>query len=144
MFKTAAKLFLKSPEKKLKMVIKAKGSIGAKKKKKNPTVQDVIVVAPGEQTEPRDVVLYKTQEDHPSKNDTVHVDENHYMYDPTAYPLILPFGDAGFSIDHDYAKKNLTAVEFYRYHMQVRSGFNTLLRSCRLYQEWLCDMWSKI
>jgi hypothetical protein len=66
------------------------------------------------------------------------------MYDPTAYPLILPFGDAGFSIDQDYAKKRLTAVEFYRFHMQVRSGFNTLLRSRRLYQEWLCDMWSKI
>jgi hypothetical protein len=144
MFNNAAKLFLKNPEKQLKMVIKAKGSIGAKKKKQNPKVQDVVVVAPGEQTEPRDVVLYRTQADHPKKNDTVRIDENHYMYDPTAYPLILPFGDAGFSIDHEYAKKRLTAVEFYRFHMQVRSGFNTLLRSRRLYQEWLCDMWSKI
>ena len=33
---------------------------------------------------------------------------------------------------------------FYRYHMQVRSTINTILKSRRLYQEWLCDMWSKI
>ena len=143
-FKNAAKIFHESPEKQLKMVIKAKGSIGAKKRKQNPSVQDVVVVAPGEQTEPRDVVLYRTQADHPGRNDTVHIDENHYMYDPSAYPLILPFGDDGFSIDHSYEKKKLTALEFYRYHMQVRCGFNTLLKSRRLYQEWLCDMWSKI
>ena len=143
-FNNAAKLFLENPEKKLKMVIKAKGSIGAKKRKQNPKVQDVVVIAPGEQTEPRDVVLYRTQADHPFKNDTVHIDENHFMYDPTAYPLILPFGDDGYSIDHEYDKKRLTALELYRFHMQVRNGFNTLLKSKRLYQEWLCDMWSKI
>ena len=143
-FKAAAKVFKESPGKNLKMVIKAKGSVGAKKKKSNPDVEDVVVIAPGEQTEPRDVVLYRSQTEHPKKNDTVHIDENHYMYDPTAYPLVLPYGDDGFSIDHSYCKKKLTALEFYRYHMQVRSGFNTLLKSRRLYQEWLCDMWSKI
>ena len=143
-FRSAAKIFRENPEKKLKMVIKAKGSIGAKKRKQNPAIQDVVVVAPGDQTEPRDVVLYRTQADHPKGNDTVRINENHFMYDPTAYPLILPFGDDGFSIDHTYSKKNLTALEFYRFHMQVRDGFNTLLKSRRLYQEWLCDMWSKI
>ena len=143
-FSNAAKLFKRNPEKQLKMVIKAKGSIGAKKKKQKPSVQDVVVIAPGEQTEKRDVVLYRSQQDHPSKNDTVRIDENHFMYDPTAYPLILPFGDDGYSIDQTYDKKRLTALQFYRYHMQVRCTFNTLLKSRRLYQEWLCDMWSKI
>ena len=66
------------------------------------------------------------------------------MYDPSAYPLILPLGDDGFSIDHTYSKPKLTAMEFYRYHMQVRGGFNTLLKSRRLFEEWLCDMWSKV
>ena len=51
-FNNAAKLFLENPEKKLKMVITAKGSIGAKKRKQNPKVKDVVVIAPGEQTEP--------------------------------------------------------------------------------------------
>ena len=41
------------------MVIKAKGSMRAKKK--SPSVEDVVVIAPGEQTEPRDVVLYRSQ-----------------------------------------------------------------------------------
>ena len=140
----ATKLFLENPEKNLRMVIKAKGSIGAKKKKKSPSVQDVVVIAPGEQTEPRDVVLYRSQADHPKNNDTIRINENHFMYDPTAYPVILPFGDDGYSIDHTYNKKKLTAMDFYRFHMQVRNGFNTLLKSRRLYQEWLCDMWSKI
>ena len=143
-FKAAAKIFQDNPDKQLKMVIKAKGSVAAKKRKQNPNVEDIIVVAPGEQTEPRDVVLYRSQTEHPSKNDTVHIDENHYMYDPTAYPLVLPYGDDGHSIDHIYSKRKLTALEFYRYHIQVRDGFNTLLKSRRLYQEWLCDMWSKI
>ena len=143
-FKAAARIFQDNPDKRLKMVIKAKGSVAAKKRKQNPNVEDVIVVAPGEQTESRDVVLYRSQAEHPSKNDTVHIDENHYMYDPTAYPLVLPFGDDGYSIDHIYEKRKLTALEFYRYHIQVRDGFNTLLKSKRLYQEWLCDMWSKI
>ena len=90
-FANAAKLFAKNPEKKLKMMIKAKGSIGAKKKKQKPSVQDVVVIAPGEQTEKRDVVLYRSQKDHPSQNDTVRIDENHFMYDPTAYPLNFTF-----------------------------------------------------
>ena len=63
------------------MVIKAKGSIGAKKKKKSPSVQDLVVIDPGEQTEPRDVVLYRSQADHPKKNDTVLINQNHFMYD---------------------------------------------------------------
>ena len=143
-FKATAKLFQENPEKKLKMVIKAKGSIGAKKQKKKPAVEDVVVVAPGDQTEPRDVVLYRSQKEHPKQNETVRIDENHFMYDPTAYPIILPFGDDGFSIDHTYDKKGLTALQYYRYHLQVRDGFNALHRCKRLYQEWLCDVWSKI
>ena len=143
-FKAAAKIFQDNPDKQLKMVIKAKGSVAAKKRKQNPNVEDIIVVAPGEQTEPRDVVLYRSHTEHPSKNDTVHIHENHFMYDPTAYPLVLPYGDDGYSIDHIYSKRKLTALDFYRYHIQVRYGFNTLLKSRRLYQEWLFDIWSKI
>ena len=56
-FNATAKIFLNNPNKKLKMVIKAKGSIGAKKRVEKPLVQDVVVIAPGDQTEKRDVVL---------------------------------------------------------------------------------------
>ena len=46
MFMNAPKLFLENPEKNLRMVIEAKGSIGAKKKKMSPSVQDIVVIAP--------------------------------------------------------------------------------------------------
>ena len=147
-YKSAAEMLEANPKKELKMVFKAKGSKGAKKKHMNPDISDVVVIAPGTQTEPRDVVLYRNKDDHPKQNETTRINENHIIYDPTAYPLILPYGDYGFSIDREILKTNkrkLKAMEFYRYHMQVRVGsFNTLHRACRLGQEYLCDQYSKI
>ena len=147
-FMSAADVFKANPEKPLKMVFKSKGSAGAKKKYMRPDISDVVVIAPGEQTEPRDVVLYRYKNDHPTKNDTTRIDENHVMYDPAAFPIILPYGDYGFSFDRELYKENkrkLTAMEFYRYHLQVRDhSFNTLQRAGRLGQEYLCDQYSKI
>ena len=147
-FMSAAQVFEANPKKNLKLVFKAKGSKGAKKKHMNPEISDVVVIAPGEQTQPRDVVLYRHKDEHPKQNETTRINENHIMYDPTAYPLILPFGDYGFSIDREIFKTNgrkVTAMEFYRYHLQVRDdSFNALHRACRLGQEYLCDQYSKI
>ena len=147
-FKSAAEVFEANPNKALKLVFKAKGSAGTKRKHLNPDVSDVVVITPGEQTKPRDVVLYRHKVDHPKQNETIRINENHVMYDPTAYPLILPYGDFGFSIDREILKTNnkkVTAMEFYRYHLQVREdSFNTLHRACRLGQEYLCDQYSKI
>ena len=75
-FRNAAKIFKENPEQNLRMVVKAKG---AKKKKLNPAVQDVVMIAPGDQTEPRDVILYKTQSDHPNKYDAVRINEPCYV-----------------------------------------------------------------
>ena len=82
----------------------------------NPDVSDVVVITPGEQTKPRDVVLYRHKVDHPKQNETIRINENHVMYDHTAYPLILPYGDFGFSIDREILKTNnkkVTAMEFF-------------------------------
>ena len=128
-YKSAAEVFQDNPEQSLKMVFKSKGSAGAKKKHMNPDISDVVIIMPGEQTEPRDVVLYRNKDDHPNHNETTRIDQNHVMYDPTAYPLILPYGDYGFSIDREIMKstgRKVTAMEFYRYHLQVREdSFNT-------------------
>jgi hypothetical protein len=147
-YRSAASVFEAEPEKKLRMVFKSKGSAGSKKKHLNPDISDVVIITPGEQTQPRDVVLYPHRDDHPNQNETIRINENHVMYDPTAYPLILPFGDYGFSIDREVFKgsgRKVTAMEFYRYHLQVReASFNTVHRACRLGQEYLCDQYSKI
>ena len=106
-----------------------------------------MVIAPGDQTERRDVVLYKSKSSHPKGNDTVHIHELNKSYDPTAYVLILPNGDDGYSIPPQLKKNSrpLTAMDYYSYHLMVRdSCFNTVHRSGRLYQEYLCDMYSKV
>lgn len=74
------------------------------------------------------------------------------MYDPAAYPLILPHGDAGFSIDNpimkvhgNQAREKVTLQEFFRFHLQQRTNsFNTLLKAGRLTHEFFCDQYSKI
>jgi hypothetical protein len=84
-FKSAADIFNANPTKKLKMVFKAKGSVGAQKKHQNPNIPDVVIVAPGDQTEHQDVVLYRRKSDAPNQNETMRINENHLMYDPAAY-----------------------------------------------------------
>jgi hypothetical protein len=146
-YQAAADIFASRPTEDLRLVMKAKGSKEAQKKTFMPDVSDVVVIAPGDQTERRDVVLYKSRAFHPSGNDTVRIHELHKSYDPTAYVLILPNGDDGYSIPPPLKQNSrpLTAMDFYSFHLMVRdSCFNTLHRSGRLYQEYLCDMYSKV
>ena len=51
-YQSAADIFKSNPEKNLRMVFKSKGSMGAKKKDNMPQINDVVVIAPGDQTEP--------------------------------------------------------------------------------------------
>ena len=151
-FKTGADIFTANPNHDLKMVFKSKSSQGAKKRHLNPNVPDVVIFAPGQQTEPRDILLYRTPAHAPNHNQTTRIHELHPMYDPAAYPLILPHGDAGFSLDNPIYKVNAPSTrtkvslqEFTRFHLQQRTNsFNTLLKSGKLAQEYFCDQYSKI
>ena len=152
-FKSGADIFNRRPNQDIRIVFKAKGSLGAHKRHLNPDVSNVVILAPGEQTEPRDVILYRTAADAPNHKETTQISELHAMYDPAAYPLILPHGDAGFSYDNPVMKvnetstttRNVTVQEFFRFHMHQRiDSFNTLLRSGKLCQEYFCDQYSKI
>ena len=120
-FKAGAKIFKDNPEKKLKMVFKEKGSAGARRRTKNPAVTDVCVIAPGDQTHPRDVIVYRTKTDHPHEKDIVTINELHAMYDPAAYPLILTEGEDGFSLEtfHKTNGSKISMLEFYQFHIQV-------------------------
>ena len=64
---------------------------------------------PAETTETpckRDVVVYKSAEDHPNGHTLMRIDTIHPMYDPVMYVLMFPFGDKGFSPDtHPLTKK---------------------------------------
>ena len=74
-----------------------------------PTGTDVEVIKPAEITEApckRDVVVYKSAEDHPNGHILMRIDTIHPMYDPLMYVLMFPFGDKGFSPDtHPLTKK---------------------------------------
>ena len=147
-FKSGADIFEANPTENLKMVFKAKGSAGAATKTQDPVITDVCVVAPGDQTEKRDIVLYRNKSSHPDQKEVTEIHQFHPMYDPTCYPLILPGGDDGYSFDSEMTKtdgKKLSELEFYRYHIQARDkNFNTIHKSKRLGQEFLCDQYSKI
>ena len=98
------------------------------------------------------IVLYRTPAHAPNHNQTTHIHELHPMYDPAAYPLILPHGDAGFSLNNPIAKVNAPSTratvslqEFTRFHLQQKTNsFNTLLKSGKLAQVYFCDQYSKI
>ena len=59
---SAQQIFQSQPSKNLRVNFKAKGSAGSQKKDFKPDVSDVVIIAPGDQTEPRDVVLYRSKE----------------------------------------------------------------------------------
>ena len=148
-FKSGAEIFKANPSKDLKMVFKAKSSQGAKKRHLNPDVPDVVVVAPGEQTAHRDIVLYRNTADAPNQRNTTRISELHPFYDPSVFVLILLYGDAGFSIDNPITKvpgnSKVTLQEFFRFHFQQRTtSFNTLLKAGKLLHEYFCDQYSKI
>ena len=75
-----------------------------------PTGTDVAVIMPAETIEApckRDVVVYKSAEDHPNGHTLMRIETIHPMYDPLMYVLMFPFGDKGFPPDAHPLTKNL-------------------------------------
>lgn len=77
--KSGADIFTANPSKDLRMAFKAKSSQGAKKHHLNPAVSEVVIVVPGEQMDPRDIVLYRTIADVPNQRETMGIHELHPM-----------------------------------------------------------------
>ena len=118
-----------------------------------PTGTDVAVIMPADTLETpckRDVVVYKSAQDHPSGQVLMKIDTIHPMYDPLMYVLMFPFGDKGFSIDaHPLTRKPsecCSAMQYYKYRLMPQSGesFNTIHRMGRLFQQYVVDMYAKI
>ena len=151
-YEQAAEVMRKNPTEVLRLCFKAKGSRNVKKQYNLPDVNDVGILAPGDMAEKRDIVLYNKSSNHPEGNKTTRIHELHQMYDPTAYILLFPHGDSGYSIPAplkvghmELKTRKVSTLEFYRYHMMIRdSNFNTIHRAGRLFQEFLCDMYCKV
>ena len=69
----------------------------------------------------RDVVVFKSAEDHPIGYTLMRIETIHPMYDPLMYVLMFPFGDKGFSPDANPLTKNYSAfcsaMQYYKYRL---------------------------
>ena len=75
-----------------------------------PTGTDVAVIMPAETIETpckRDVVVYKSAEDHPNGHTLMRIETIHPMYDPLMYVLMFPFVTRVFLLMHTPSLKNL-------------------------------------
>ena len=117
-----------------------------------PTGTDVAVIMPAETIEApckRDVVVYKSAEDHPNGHTLIGIETIHPMYHPLRYVLMFPFGDKGFSPDAHPLTKKLefcSAMQYYKYRLMPQSGetFNAIHRLGRLFQQYVVDMYAKM
>jgi hypothetical protein len=71
------------------------------------------------------------------------------MYDPTAYHMLFPLGNYGFELDGQNTTNGvkINTQKYYRYMLMDRGEDPkkaTLHKGGRLYQEFLCDMYSKV
>uniref|UniRef100_A0A8R1IAX7 ATP-dependent DNA helicase n=1 Tax=Caenorhabditis japonica TaxID=281687 RepID=A0A8R1IAX7_CAEJA len=69
--------------------------------------------------------------------------------DPMVYPLLFPTGKYGWHLGINLnrakgARKNVTALDFYSYHLHQREFFCPLFHSGKLFQQFVVDVWTKI
>ena len=159
-YKHAAQVMRETPAVDLKVKIASKTNENNKRKFRAPVVDDVGLIDPqrpdNDPHNPRDVILYKNQASNPDGHKTIRISTLHPWYDPTAYPVIHPYGELGFELgqkchvgpaddaDEPRAERKLNTNKFYRNRLMIRGHFNPLLKCGRLLQEYSCDNWSKI
>ena len=162
-YRSAAERLKETEAVNVQMVLKARTNTNSNKVHKFPEPKDVAIIIPNradnDRKNPRDVVLTKSkeintgdvvlpksQETSSKGNRTVRISSLHPAYDPTAYPLLYPQGNYGFGVydknTEDGMRINL--LKYYRYYMMERDDKPTMHNTGRLWQEWLCDMYSKV
>ena len=98
----AAETIAENPTGDIKLVLRSPGKQVDLHRYNLPTGTDVAVIMPAETIEApckRDVVVYKSAEDHPNGHTLMRIETIHPVYDPLMYVLMFPFGDKGFSPD---------------------------------------------
>ena len=91
----------------------------------------------------RSIVLHARGNDH--QLSTIH--ETHAFYDALCYPILYPFGDAGWTLNipHREASGNVSAREFYAYRLHSRGNDSDFIfLGGRLFQEYVTDMYAKV
>ncbi|XP_043216968.1 uncharacterized protein LOC122379102 [Amphibalanus amphitrite] len=103
-----------------------------------PETGEMAVLMPDEPHGVRDIVL------HHRDGGVERINEYHRSYDPLHYVLLHPHGTDGWSLEMKHAM-NITATEYYAFHMRYRPGhFNLIARGQSLFQQLLVDAFAKI
>ena len=101
-----------------------------------PQGSEVAAIMPGEGDGELEVVVKD------KKKKLSRINRLHRSYDPLLYVTFDPVGTDGFSLGLKRIKnpkRNVSIADFYGYRIQVRPGFNSLLRSKRCFQQYLVD-----
>ena len=142
-FKTALEFLKDDSELSLVLVAdKSKIPVGEHSRRFNlPQGSEVAAIMPGEGEGELEVIIRDKD------NKLARISRIHRSYDPLSYIVFDPYGTDGFKIGLKRVKnpsRNISISDFYSYRIQVRPGFNTLLRSKRCLQQYLVDQGSKI
>ena len=89
--------------------------------------------------------MYRWSSLDPENRDIIRINETHPDYDPLHYVLLLPHGDLSWTFTFNKRDgKCVSTMEFYTYHLMVRSNFNVILRSGRLLPQCIVDQYAKV
>lgn len=108
-----------------------------------PTADEVAVIIPGDGTQShgrRDIVL------HCRDGPLCRISNGSPMYECLQYPFLFICGEDGYHFDLQTSPSNesqLSPTDYTAYRIQHRlNEFSLLLRSNRLFQQYLVDMWA--
>ncbi|XP_058217651.1 uncharacterized protein LOC131328777 isoform X1 [Rhododendron vialii] len=114
-----------------------------------PTTDEIAVVVPGDGTKAsgmRDIILHLRGD-----NGLMRINECHPAYLPLHYVLLFLYGEFGWEPEmkkwdtrtNQLSSDRLTQLQFYSYRLFERpKEYSTILRSGKLFQEFLVDAWA--
>ncbi|XP_054746427.1 uncharacterized protein LOC129250850 [Anastrepha obliqua] len=129
LFKVALDLMLTDGH---KIIIKADTNWEHARRFNVPTIDEVAIVVVGEQFQPRDIVLYRRNEQ------LQRISELHRCYDALQYPILFWRGDDGYYINipminpttGQKSTKTVSAMNFYSYRLMIRPQENNFILRC--------------
>ena len=108
-----------------------------------PTADEVAVIIPGDGTQSygrRDIVIHRR--DRPLRR----ISDGSPIYECLQYPFLFIYGEDGYHYGLQMSpseQKRLSQTDYTAYRIQHRPNeFSLLLRSGRLFQQYLVDMWA--
>ncbi|KIJ19272.1 hypothetical protein PAXINDRAFT_7778 [Paxillus involutus ATCC 200175] len=111
-----------------------------------PTADEIAVVLSGDGSQPhdsRDIILRLWWPDGPLQC----ISEGHSAYACLHYTVFFPYGEDGWHwglwMPEPNQDREITQALYYSYWLYTqRAEFNTILRGCRLLQQYIVDMWA--